>query len=152
MADWVTARAADGPKLAAWIRKTFPKLIYDDNAQRRVRDWEDGSIASFEGADAIITRLGGHLFEVPDECWLDENAKMRSVSAPSSKRPKREPPTPKPCKVCGEIIPLTKPSGQSRGRAAYERASFCSRECRTAGMQGHARKHMQKLDLSGDRP
>lgn len=73
--DFTTATYADGPMLAAWIKRDgigpHEGHYHRDDFCRAVLRWGEGQRASIVSVDFHLTRLGRHISEVPDECWRD---------------------------------------------------------------------------------
>lgn len=69
-----TAEWLDGPALAAWLRDNgldHPTYQLGHTLERAVSRWRDGARAYVFVVDAVLTKLGLHLSEIPDELWTD---------------------------------------------------------------------------------
>lgn len=81
----LTSNWLHGDKFSAWLRDhglTSPALQVDFNAARLICKWESqGGLASVYTADRILTRLGFHLSELPDDIWADRSPTDSRVPA-----------------------------------------------------------------------
>ena len=132
--NWADAQWADGPKVAAWVDEHCPERTperrYGMATERRLREWRMGAAAQVWAIDRMLTEMGRHMWELPDDVWLD----WTKESVPSWGRPKRPPLkfadiVPKPCAFCGKEIPTHWRSGKRTPPARYELRVTCSREC-----------------------
>jgi DNA-directed RNA polymerase specialized sigma24 family protein len=67
--DWL-----DGPSLVRWIEETVPRFErkeLTESQARRLNGWKNGEAAGVYIVDAILTRLGRTIHELPDELWTD---------------------------------------------------------------------------------
>jgi hypothetical protein len=71
---WATAVWADGVKVVAWLEahEILPEAfgVEMDTISSAVRRWRNGRPARIDSVDNILTRLGVHVSELPDEVWL----------------------------------------------------------------------------------
>lgn len=77
MADWL-----DGPKFVAWLEGAtgFTAEPHGASVKRRVTDWKAGAPVSIWKADDLLTHLGLHLSQVPDELWIDGRHRREAVA------------------------------------------------------------------------
>lgn len=73
-AEWI-----QGPGLVVWLEShgLFSPDIQLGFHARRIRHWREGKTADLHTADIVLTKLGLHLSEIPDELWLEEAPKAR---------------------------------------------------------------------------
>jgi len=73
----------DGPKLAEYIIRIYPTYYeqLNDSQVRRINAWSNSVAASIWTADEIITRLGGHLSELPEDFTLPPQEPQKPISA-----------------------------------------------------------------------
>lgn len=84
MSDWTNGARVHGPSFADWLEATAPDAIAratwmpgQVNAYAPSEDWildaisraRRGRNLSFTMVDRLLTRLGHHVSEVPDEFW-----------------------------------------------------------------------------------
>ena len=70
MTTWETAKAADGPGLVAWLRERGVEDVeLGASGARTLLRWASGRYADFFAVDAMLTRLGLHAMDVPEELW-----------------------------------------------------------------------------------
>ena len=67
MSDWL-----DGPKFVNWLERAddFSGEPHGTAIKRRVTEWRAGAPVSIWSADHLLTRIGLHLSQVPDELWI----------------------------------------------------------------------------------
>ena len=63
----------DGPGLYAWLNERGCDLSAKvlNFHSREVRRWRSGTAATVWSADQVLTQLGLHLTEIPDDLWRD---------------------------------------------------------------------------------
>lgn len=87
---WQTAKGCDGPGLHAWFERmgVVHQLNLVENFARRLWDYKAGSVADFYTVDRMLTHLGMHPQDVPEQLWLDRNRTRRGdrVSAEHRQR------------------------------------------------------------------
>jgi hypothetical protein len=68
VSDWL-----DGPAFVQWLEDHGMRTMVEltENEQRRVNEWRRGGRANVYTADKVLTRLGRHLWELPDTLWAD---------------------------------------------------------------------------------
>lgn len=73
--SWQTAKGCDGPGFFAWleVHHLVEPLRRDESFARRLWEYRNGGVADFYVVDKMLTRLGYHVQDVPDELWLDRN-------------------------------------------------------------------------------
>ncbi len=69
--SWQNAKAADGPALYRWleVRGELDRARFV--GQRAILRWERGGQAKFEAVDRVLTALGRHVSELPDDIWRE---------------------------------------------------------------------------------
>jgi hypothetical protein len=63
----------DGPKFVAWLESTNPDFTRDmfgPSTQRRLRSWCQGHAASVWSVDELLTGIGLHISQIPEDAWL----------------------------------------------------------------------------------
>lgn len=62
----------DGPKLLAWVQEHGLEntLQYGEGWARRMNEWKRGAVTSVHTADRLLTQMGLHLSELPDDFWV----------------------------------------------------------------------------------
>lgn len=129
MADWQTALAADGPKVAKWITDNLQPSKHDYATCRRLSDWRKGGQADFFTVDRVMVRYDRHVSEIPENIWRDKVSFQKGAGIQRKGGRPRVEITPKPCEGCGKRIPLFMPCGKRITPANYEKKTYCSREC-----------------------
>jgi hypothetical protein len=74
------ATHADARLLVEWVRsrRNYGALI-DQTAARRLSRWHSAvGRVSFADVDEVLTRLGFHVSEVPEECWIRDERWLRA--------------------------------------------------------------------------
>lgn len=75
---WAYCECLDGRALAAWIEDHVTDLGAQLNGQTRtVQRWRNGASARIWTVDEVLTALGRHLSELPDEVWIDASSGVR---------------------------------------------------------------------------
>lgn len=71
----------DGPRLVCWLegKGLFSMQLQVGGLARRVSDWKKGTTANVFTADRVLTRLGLHISEIPDELWVDSPLTGRPI-------------------------------------------------------------------------
>lgn len=65
MSDWI-----DGPKLVAWLKlRGFQARPHFVKYAHRIEHWQKGGRANVYTVDDLLTRLGYHLSELPEDFW-----------------------------------------------------------------------------------
>ena len=67
--DFTTAKAADGPLVAAWLQANCCVQSLPPPLRRSVQRWAAGRQATIRGLDTVLVHLGRGLWELPAECW-----------------------------------------------------------------------------------
>lgn len=71
---WQTARWADGAKVLAWLKTSdlLPEQFGPDmdTVAKAVYRWSKGYTARADSVDNVLSRLGAHVSELPDDVWL----------------------------------------------------------------------------------
>ena len=63
-------RWLDGPALCAWLEDKLTGRRRHPNLTRRMSSWRRGrSRADLYLVDVVLTEIGIHPIEIPDECW-----------------------------------------------------------------------------------
>lgn len=144
MADWQTALAADGEKLAEWLEKTYPGLCQHAATSRRMSDWRRGARADFFAVDRLITRHGGHVSDVPEEFWLDGPARLvNSGGLKPSKQRRYGVIPPKDCELCGKQIPWVTEKGNKVSPGRYLKKRYCTPECQWKSLHPHKKQRVR---------
>lgn len=70
----------DGPKFLAWLEEAdcFEPVVHD--MKYRASKWRHGAAVSVWKADELLTAIGLHISQIPDEIWR--------LEAPQGKQPK----------------------------------------------------------------
>jgi hypothetical protein len=73
----------DGSRLVDWLQERGAQLTRPalGGHERAIRHWREGKACSVYQADRVLTRLGFHLHELPDDFWLDGPPHLESYSA-----------------------------------------------------------------------
>jgi hypothetical protein len=79
--DFTTARAADGPKLVAWLEEREDLTSVRDPLRKQLRRWRGGQQASFWRVDAALVHFGRLPSELPDDVWVEYDNGRRKVAA-----------------------------------------------------------------------
>lgn len=140
---WMDAKAADGPKVVAWLEEhvdLYCVSVRDGRGRsitRRMFDWRrPGALAQFDAVDRALTYFGRHISELPDDVWLDHASRGSMTTAPVVERDIPDPPSmiaPRYCLGCGDEIPKVKPSGGRVSPSEYAKRTFCSQPCQWEG-------------------
>lgn len=151
MADWVTAKSADGPRVAAWVLQEVGRPLereYPTEA-RTFNKWKAGARADFYALDKFLTRFYRHVSELPDDLWFEERANLptgRATDSRTSPRPRRPAQlTPKPCMTCGGTIPLVYPNGRKMEPKRYGAQKYCSKECGYEALRGQPKTRRPRV-------
>lgn len=133
MADWVTAKSADGPKVAAWIAKHIPELDYQDNpnAMRQVCRWQAGGRIGIDVLDKLLLRYHHQLWELPDDVWYAQEA--RAARKPIAPRKDWKEMETRHCCLCGGELKKRYSSGRRVSPSRYNRLQYCSNACKFEG-------------------
>ena len=67
---WQEACYGHGPTIVAWLERDGALSGLDETDRKLIRRWRSGSDASFWVIDRLLTGLGHHVSELPDETWL----------------------------------------------------------------------------------
>lgn len=76
MTEWL-----NGPGFVRWLEEHCNVSQLEDNRQRTLRHYRAGAQASLASADRILTALGRHLNELPDELWDSNRRNARKPHA-----------------------------------------------------------------------
>lgn len=139
--SFVDAPAADGPKLAEFLRERGLYGLLSENHQRRARDWGRGAFADFYVVDRVMCGLGLHVSELPPDIWVGEIRRPRVEAEPRGLRLVQQE---RMCEGCGDAIPLRQPGGRLKTVEEYEIAKFCSNTCRFEAQQGSSGRWLRE--------
>lgn len=125
---WVTATKADGRRLVKWVEDQELDLTHQHRDS--LRKWKNGENPSVWVVDRLLTLNGRHLWELPDEVWMDGTP------------PK---PGPKPvvddgekfCARCGEGFTRRDKRGRRISTQKWLERKYCCRECQWKSVRRH---------------
>ena len=61
-----------GSKVAEWIGENHSDLSAQLGCDlRRIQEWRKGTPARLDSVDRVLTRLGGHIHELPPDIWIE---------------------------------------------------------------------------------
>jgi hypothetical protein len=67
---WETAKWAHAARVAAWIdRRIAPERLGACNVGDTISAWRKGGTTSFWTVDSVLTKLGLHVAQLPEEAW-----------------------------------------------------------------------------------
>lgn len=124
---WATVDVLNGPRVAEWIKKEFPRYKQYETVRRRVDEWERGLPVSIDTLDFQLTKLGFPLSLVPDEVFTETR---EPIGEPIKGKQKRSHLEPKWCEACGKPIPTRWPNGARKHPDRWAKARHCSNACR----------------------
>ena len=65
--------ALDGPNFVKWLTANADLASLPDNRRRALRRYRVGDVATVASADRVLTDLGLHLTDLPEDLWRRDN-------------------------------------------------------------------------------
>jgi DNA-binding NarL/FixJ family response regulator len=77
-----TAEWLDGPQLVDWLEQHGMETAspHGYSTERAVQRWKKGGRANVYAADQVLTQVGCHLHELPEEMWIDAPLRGPKIS------------------------------------------------------------------------
>jgi hypothetical protein len=80
-----TATWISGPKFAAWLReRKVENKELPVSRSSQLGQWERGENISVWRADRVLTHLGYHLWQLPEDVWLPNYDRLEKAHAKRS--------------------------------------------------------------------